>query len=426
MKKGNIFGLLPIVVFLILFAGMGIYAKDFYKMPAIVGFMIALLVGFLQNRKLSFDDKMKVISKGIGDESVITMLLVFLVAGAFSGIVTAAGGVSSTVNFGLSIIPSKFMTVGLFVIGCFISVSMGTSVGTITTLTPIAVGIADKTDLSLPLCVGAVVCGAMFGDNLSMVSDTTIAAVRTQGCEMKDKFRQNFLIVLPAALLTIIILVITTGGVEYTLKDEAYNLFQILPYLVVLFGALIGFNVFVVLLSGILLSAVVGLSLGSFTFAEMFTHLGTGISSMFEITVISVIVTSIFHLVKENRGIDCIINGIKRHVKGERGAKLGIAAMSLLADFCTANNTVAIVMSGPIAKEIGNEYGVNAKTRASILDIFTSVGQGIIPYGAQLLTAASIAGLSPFKIIPTLYYPVLMGISAILFILFQKTSVNKE
>lgn len=425
MKKGNLIALLPIAVFLLLFAGMGIYTQDFYKMPAVVGFLIALLVGFLQNRKLSFDDKMKVISKGIGDESVVTMLLVFLTAGAFSGIVNAAGGVTSTVNFGLSIIPSKFMVVGLFVIGCFISVSMGTSVGTITALTPIALGIAEKTELSLPLCVGAVVCGAMFGDNLSMVSDTTIAAVRTQGCEMKDKFRQNFLIVLPAALITIVILTFSSDGVQYTLKDIPYNLLQILPYLVVLIGALIGLNVFIVLISGIVLSGIIGISLGCFTFTEMFEHLGAGVSSMFEITVISVIVASIFHLVKENGGVQSIINGIKRHVKGAKGAKLGIAAMSLLVDCCTANNTVAIVMTGPIAKEIGEEYDVDAKTRASILDIFTSVGQGIIPYGAQLLTAASIAGLSPFEIIPTLYYPILMGISALLFIIFQKSKVRK-
>ncbi len=421
LKKGNPWALLPILIFLVMFIGIGIAGGDAYTMPAIVGFLIALAVAFFQNRELKFAEKIKVAASGVGDDSIFTMLLIFLVAGAFSGIVNAAGGVDSTVNFGLSVIPSNFMVVGIFIVGCFISVSMGTSVGTITALTPIAAGIADKTGLSMALCVGAVVCGAMFGDNLSMVSDTTIAAVKTQGCEMKDKFKANFLIVLPAAVVTIALLIFRTMGTTYTLTgDLDYNILQILPYLIVLIGALIGFNVFIVLMSGILVSAVVGIAMGKFTFLEMFGILGEGIESMYEITVISLIVAAIFQLVKAHGGVEFIISTIKKRVKSRRGAELGMAGLSLLVDCCTANNTVAIVMAGPIAKEIGEEYEVEPKRMASILDIFTSVGQGIIPYGAQLLTAAGLAAISPTDIIPNLYYPILMGVSAVIFICFVR------
>lgn len=421
MKKGNFWALLPIFIFLVLFIGVGAATGDMYTMPAVIGFLIALAVAFLQNRKVKFTEKMQIAARSMGEENIVTMLLIFLVAGAFSGIVSAAGGVESTVNFGLSIIPSNLMIVGIFVVGCFISVSMGTSVGTITALTPIAAGIAEKTDLPMALCIGAVVCGAMFGDNLSMVSDTTIAAVKTQGCEMKDKFKANFLIVLPAAVLTIILLVARTWNTEYLLKgDLSYNLWQILPYLIVLVGALIGFNVFAVLISGIAVSGVVGIALEKFTFLEMFGILGEGVESMYEITIISIIVAAIFGLVKEYGGVQFIIDVIKKRVKSRKGAELGIAGMSMLVDGCTANNTVAIVMAGPIAKEIGAEYGVEPKRMASILDIFTSVTQGIIPYGAQLLTAAGLAAISPLEIIPNLYYPILMGVSAVLFICFAR------
>lgn len=421
MKKSNFLALLPILTFLVLFTGMGIITGDFNTVPAVVGFLIALIVAFLQNRNSSFSEKIKIIATGMGDESIITMILVFIFAGAFSGIVKASGGVESTVNFGLSIIPSNFIIVGVFIIGCFISLSMGTSVGTIVALSPIAMGISEKTGLPLALCVGTVVCGAMFGDNLSIISDTTIAAVKTQGCEMKDKFKQNFLIVLPAAIITIIILIVQTFNNSYIITgDLSYNFWQIVPYIVVLIGALIGINVFIVLLCGIITSAIVGLSLGAFTFVKMFSEIGKGIEGMYEITVISLIVSAIFHIVKSNGGVQYIIDLIKNNVKNRKGAELGIAGMAALVDCCTANNTIAIVMTGPIAKEIGDEFNVEPKRAASILDIFTSAVQGIIPYGAQLLTAASLVGLTAFDIIPNLYYPVLMGISALLFIIFRK------
>ena len=355
-KKGRASALLPIGIFLVIFIGAGIISNDFYTMPAIVGFLIALVVAFLQNPRVRFHDKISIISKGIGEENIVTMCLIFLAAGAFSGTIKAAGGVESTVNLGLSIMPSSIAVVGLFIIGCFISVSMGTSVGTITAMAPIGVGIAEKTGIAVPICMGAIVCGAMFGDNLSMISDTTIAAVRTQGCEMKDKFKENFLIVLPAAIITAVI----------------------------------------------------------FFF----------ITSMYDITVISIIVAAIVALVKEYGGIEFILNVIKKRINGPRGGEFGISILALLVDCCTANNTVAIVMSGPIAKEISEEFDVSPRRSASLLDIFASVGQGIIPYGAQLLTAAGLSALSPVQIMPYLFYPILMGVSAVLFILFRRRTTK--
>ena len=380
-------------------------------------------MAFIQNRGLSFQEKISIISRGVGDENIITMSLIFLSAGAFSGAVTAAGGVESTVNLGLSILPAKVAVVGLFVIGCFISVSMGTSMGTIAALAPIAVGISEKTGFSLAICIGAVVCGAMFGDNLSMISDTTIAAVKTQGCEMKDKFKENFFIVLPAAIITIIIFLVITRNANFKLTEElTYNIFRVLPYILVLVGALIGINVFVVLIGGTVISLIVGVATGSLAVGEMFSSVGEGVTGMYDITVISIVVACIVSLVKEFGGIQFILNLIKKSIKGQRGGEVGIAGLSLLVDMCTANNTVAIVMAGPIAKEISDEFEISPRRSASLLDIFTSVGQGLIPYGAQLLSAASLTGLTPFNIMPYLFYPILMAISAVLFILFRKAN----
>lgn len=420
-ERGNGAALLPIGVFLVIFLGSGIITGDFYAMPAIVAFLIALMIAFLQNHGLSFEEKISVISKGVGDENIITMSLIFLSAGAFSGAVTAAGGVESTVNLGLSILPAKVAVVGLFVIGCFISVSMGTSMGTIAALAPIAVGISEKTGFSLAVCIGAVVCGAMFGDNLSMISDTTIAAVKTQGCQMKDKFRENFFIVLPAAIITIVIFFFITRNGDFKLAEElTYNIWRVLPYVLVLVGALIGINVFLVLISGTVISLIVGVATGSLAVGDMFSAVGEGVTGMYDITVISIVVACIVSLVKEFGGIQFILNLIKKSIKGQKGGEIGIAGLSLLVDMCTANNTVAIVMAGPIAKEISDEFEISPRRSASLLDIFTSVGQGMIPYGAQLLSAASLTGLTPFAIMPYLFYPILMAISAVGFILFRK------
>lgn len=420
-KKGNVWALLPIFTFLIIFLGSGIITGDFYTMPAIVAFLIALAVAFLQNRNLKFNEKIAVIAKGVGDENIITMSLIFLCAGAFSGAVTAAGGVESTVNLGLSILPSSIAVVGLFIIGCFISVSMGTSMGTIAALAPIAVGISEKTGFAMAICIGSVVCGAMFGDNLSMISDTTIAAVKTQGCEMKDKFKENFLIVLPAALITIVIFLLITRNGDFRMTEElSYNIWKVIPYVLVLIGALIGINVFVVLIGGTIVSLIVGVATGSIALDQMFVVVGSGVTGMYDITVISIVVACIVSLVKEHGGIQFVLNLIHKNIKSEKGAELGIAGLSLVVDACTANNTVAIVMAGPIAKEISDEFGVDSKRSASLLDIFSSVGQGMIPWGAQLLSAATLTGLTPYNIMPYLFYPILMAVSAVLFIIFRK------
>ncbi len=428
-KKGNPWALLPIGVFLIVFIGSGLLFQDFYAMPAVVGFLIALIVAFLQNPKRTFNDKLQDVTRNMGDENVMVMCLVFVLAGGFSGAVQAAGGVESTVNFGLSILPPSVAVVGIFVIGCFISTAMGTSVGTITALVPIAVGISEKTGIPGALCIGAVVSGAMFGDNLSMISDTTIAATRTQGCDMKDKFRENLKIVLPAAIITLILFLVLASGGEYRVEgDLSYDFWKILPYLVVLIGALAGINVFIVLVAGIVLSLIVGVASGTIAWEQMFTVVfqgpdgNGGIKNMYDITVISIVVAGVIGLVKANGGIDYILSSIKRHVHTPRGAQLGIAALSSLVDISTANNTIAIVMAGPIAKDISTEFGITPRRTAALLDIFTSVWQGLIPYGAQLLYACAGAAamgltLNPVELLPYLFYPVLMGIGALLFIL---------
>ena len=424
--KPNGLALLPILVFLILFLGTGIVLKDFYTMPAVVGFLIALIVAFAQTKGRSFNEKLSIVAKGVGDDNIITMCLIFLAAGAFSGSVTAAGGADSTVNLGLSLLPPSIAVIGLFVIGCFISISMGTSVGTITALVPIAGGIADKTGFAMAICVGAVVSGAMFGDNLSMISDTTIAAVRTQGCEMKDKFKRNFLIVLPAAIVTIVVLFFLTRGSKFKMKDDLdYNILQVIPYLLVLITAIIGINVFIVLISGTVLSVIVGIATGAMAPSAVFTSIGTGVTNMYDITVISILVAAISALVKQNGGFAFILEKIHNHVHTYKGAEFGVAALISLVDAATANNTVAIVIAGPIAKEISEDYDIEPSRSASLLDMFASVFQGIIPYGAQLLTAAALSGLTPFAIIPYLFYPYLMAVCGIVSILLPQKKRSK-
>ncbi len=419
--KANGWALLPILVFLILFLGTGILLNDFYTMPAVVGFLIALIVAFVQTKGKTFTEKLHIAAVGIGEDNIITMCLIYLAAGAFSGAVSAAGGVDSTVNLGLSLMPPSVAVIGLFVIGCFISISMGTSMGTIAALAPIAVGIADKTGFALPICIGAVVSGAMFGDNLSMISDTTIAAVRTQGCEMKDKFRKNFLIVLPAAIITVVILFCLTRGASFTLKAELnYNIWQVMPYIFVLVTAVIGINVFVVLISGTVLSILVGLFTGSLVVSEVFTSIGSGVTGMYDITVISMLVAAISALVKENGGFAFILEKIHSRIHTYKGAEVGIAALISVVDAATANNTVAIVIAGPIAKEISDDYGISPERSASLLDMFASVFQGIIPYGAQLLSAATLTGLTSFDIIPYLFYPYLMAVCGLISVAVSK------
>ena len=418
-KKGNLFALFPLALFLLLFVGSGIITGDFYKMPVLVAFIISTAVALLSNRKESLNKKMDVFCKGAGHADIISMCIIFLLAGAFGTVTKTIGGVDSIVNLSLSVLPANLVVVGLFLIGCFISLSMGTSVGTIAAIAPIGIGVAEVTGIPVALILGAVVGGAMFGDNLSMISDTTIAAVRTQGCELKDKFKVNFSIVLPAAIITVILIAVKTSSYNVELNEVyTYELVKIVPYLVVLIGALLGVNVFVLLSVGTIFASLVGIYAGSFDLFGAIESINSGMSGMFELAMISITIGGLVELIKLNGGIDFILYFISSRIKSKKGAEVGIAALASIVDLCTANNTIAIVMAGPLAKNIADEFEIDPRRSASILDIFSACWQGIIPYGAQLLTAAGLVAISPVEIIPYLYYPGLMGIFGILAIVF--------
>lgn len=414
-NKGNGLALIPLGVFLLVYLGTSIVAKDFYAVSVIVPFLAAALTALIMNRKIKFDEKVEIFCKGAGNTNILLMIIIFILAGAFAQVAKDMGAVDSTVNLGLSLLPSSLLIPGIFVIGCFISLSIGTSMGTIVALVPIAVGIADKTGIATALAVGAVVSGAMFGDNLSIISDTTISATRTQGCEMKDKFKMNFKIVLPAAIITaVIFMLLTKNSAVVNLEVLEFNLFKILPYIIVIVTALLGVNVIVVLLLGILSSGVIGFIFGSFDIIGLFNSISSGISGMSELIIISILIAGTIEIIKFNGGIDFILNKGLKNFKSKRGAEYGIAMLVSLVDICTANNTVAIVTVGPIAKDISNEFDLEPKRVAGILDMFSCVFQGIIPYGAQLISAAGLAALSPFAIMKFLFYPYLMGICAII------------
>jgi len=427
IKKGNAYALLPLGLFLVLFVGSGIISGDFYKMPVLVAFIISAGVALLFNKKATLDEKMSVFCKGAGDSNIILMVIIFLLAGAFSGTAKAMGGVDSTVNLSLSILPSNLLVTGLFVIGCFISISMGTSVGTIAALAPIGLGIAEKTSIPVALVLGAIVGGAMFGDNLSMISDTTIAAVRTQGCELKDKFKMNFFIVLPAAIITVILLTVKTSGYEVNLDSGyEYELIKVVPYLLVLIGALCGANVFALLGSGIVFAGIVGLVTNSFDVFGLIEAISTGMSGMYELSLLAIIIGGVVELIKFNGGIDYVLYFITSRIRSKKRAEFGIAALVSIIDLCTANNTIAIVAAGPLAKDISEKYNIDKRKSASILDIFSSCWQGFIPYGAQLLTAAGVASISPVEIMPYLFYPGLMFICGIISIAFSGVLFKEE
>ena len=435
-KKPNGKALIPILVFLVLYLGNGIYfeyihpidgSMGFYIMSVVVAFVIALVVALLQNRDLNFDEKIHVCAQGIGDDNITIMLFIFLVAGAFGGIASEAGGAESTANLLLSIIPSNFAVPGMFLIACLISMAMGTSVGTISVIVPIAVEISASAGLNLGLCVGTVVGGAMFGDNLSFVSDTTIAATKTQGVEMKDKFRANFKIALPAAILALIILiVISMRGGTADIGSFDYNIWQAIPYFAVLIAALCGINVFVVLCSGVVLFAVIGLATGSLTVATAFSSMGDGTSGMFETMIVTILVASIGALMKENGGFAFILKFIQDHFHSRRGGMFGIGFLTVLMDIATANNTVAIVMAAPIAKDISENYSIDPKKTASLLDTFSCISQGIIPYGAQLLIAAGLAKISSISIMPFLFYQFILLVCVIVSIIVDRGSKEEK
>lgn len=426
-NKGNPLALLPIGVFLILFLGTGIATQDFYKMPVLVAFLIAAAVAFLPNHKESMATKLDIFCKGAGESNIILMCMIFLLAGAFSNVAKSMGAAESTVNLSLSILPTSLLVPGLFIIACFISISMGTSVGTITALTSIGVGIAQKTGMPVALVVGAIIGGGMFGDNLSMISDTTIAAVRTQGCELKDKFKTNFFIVLPAAIVTIIILIVITSGYQGAAKEAyTYDFVEVLPYLAVLIGALAGVNVFALLGGGALFAGLIGMANGSFNFFGFMQAAGEGMMGMEDLAMLSIVIGGTLALIKHNGGIDFLLNSIKSRIKTKKGAEFGIAALVSVVDLCTANNTIAIVMAGPLAKDIANEFDIDPKRTASLLDIFSSCWQGMIPYGAQILAAAGLAVVSPMELLPFIFYPMLMGACGLLAIAFGFPKFKKN
>ena len=428
MKKANAWALLPIGIFVVLYLGLGILfeyilkiSMGFYSIPIVVIFLIALLVACLQNRKISFDDKLVIMGRGVGDKDIVTMILIFLTAGIFVGTVGRESA-QSVAYFMLSVIPSQYAVAVLFVVSCFVSLAMGTSVGTITLITPIACAVSSASGFDIALCVGSVIGGAMFGDNLSFISDTTIAACNGQGCAMKDKFKENFFIARPAALISLVLILVISlrTNISGTI-DMPYSLVQIIPYVLVLIGGVIGINVFVVLLIGIVSGVAILLLTGAVPATEILKNMGTGVSGMFETAMVAILVSAICALIRENGGFEALLNGIRRLFKGKKNGQLGMGLLVGLMDISTANNTVAIVMANPIAKEMSETYGITPRKSASILDTFSCIFQGIIPYGAQMLVAITATVemghvITAFDIIPFLFYPFALLLSSLAFI----------
>lgn len=426
-NKGSALALLPIGVFLILFLGSGIITGDFYKMPALTAFVIAAGVAFMINPKESLDTKMEIFCKSAGDSNILIMLVIFLLAGAFGSVAKAMGGVDSTVNLCLSVLPPQLLVPGLFLVVCFISTSMGTSVGTISALTPIAIGLADKTGMPLELLVALIVGGAMVGDNLSMISDTTIAAASTQGCQMKDKVKMNFFVVLPAALISLVIIAVISSGYATTSAEAGpYELIKVVPYVGVLVGALAGANVFVLLGGGILFAGAIGIFTNAIDIWGFIDAVSQGMAGMQELCILVLVVGGVIGLIKHNGGIEFILNFITSKIKSKTGAKFGIALLASVIDLCTANNTITIITAGPLAKDIGEKYDLDPRKIASMLDIFASCWQGMIPYGAQILTAVGIAGVSSVDIIKYLHYPIFLLIFGIVSITVDFSFLKKK
>lgn len=430
MKKSNALALIPIGVFVIFYLSLGIIFEyvmkipmGFYNVPVVVAFLIALFVAIIQTKGISLDKKFEIMGQGAGDKNIITMLLIFLLAGIFVGVV-GRGSAESVAYFMLSITPPKLAVVVLFIISCFVSTAMGTSVGTITLITPIAVAISEGSGFALPLCVGTVVGGAMFGDNLSFISDTTIAACNGQGCAMKDKFRTNLAIVVPAAIATLALifaLSFRSDAIGGVMKE--YDLIQVIPYVLVLICGIVGINVFVTLLVGIISGSIIMTATGIVNFPDLLAGMGSGASGMFETAMVAILVSSLCALIKYNGGFEALLNGIRRVFKGKKSGQLGIGLLVGLMDIATANNTVAIVMANPIATEMAKDFDISPRKTASILDTFSCIFQGVLPYGAQILVALSAVTtlgykLSAFDVIANLFYPMLLLLSSLIFMFF--------
>ncbi|MCG1298743.1 Na+/H+ antiporter NhaC family protein [Staphylococcus epidermidis] len=427
MKNGNAWALIPLLLFVLLFLGVGIISGDFTTMPLNVAITITVIVALLMNRKETFAKKVEVFTKGAGHSNIILMMLIFILAGAFSTTAEKMGGVLSTVNLGLSLIPQNLIIVGLFIICMFVSISMGTSVGTVAAIAPVGFGFAQATDVPAALAMATVVGGAMFGDNLSMISDTTIAAVRTQKTKMSDKFKVNFKIVLPGAIITIIILFFLTNGIsiDHT-KNYDYNLIKVIPYLLVLILALVGINVIIVLIGGTVLAGIIGLIDGSFGWKGLLNAISKGIIGMEDIAMIALLIGGLVGIIQHNGGIDWLLNFVRSKVKSKRGAELGIASLVSAADISTANNTISIIMAGPLAKNIADEYDVDPRKSASILDIFGGCFQGLLPYSPQVISAAGVAGISPFLMLQYSIYPILLGVCGLVAIILRIPRLNQS
>lgn len=434
--KANGKALIPFFVFVGIYLGSGIILQvqgvemAFYQLPAPVAIFCGIISAFFI-LKGTINEKFDALIEGCGNKDIIIMCTIYLLAGAFATVSKAMGGVDSTVNLGLTFIPPQYITVGLFVITAFISISTGTSVGSIVAVGPIAVGLAQKSGLPMPLVLAAVMGGSMFGDNLSVISDTTIAATRTQGCEMKDKFRINIFIAAPAAIITIILLlVLGKPDVIPPVQIYDYNIIKVLPYLFVLILALIGINVFAVLTGGILLSGLIGLFYSELTVLTFSQEIFNGFLGMIDIFLLSMFTGGLAHMITKAGGIEFLLQKIKKMVKSKRSAELGIGILAGITDAAVANNTVAIIINGPIAKEMCNEYKVDPRRSAAMLDIFSCIMQGIIPYGAQMLMLLSFTKgvVTPFQLIPLLWYQQLLGVSAIvsMFVPFADGLIKKE
>lgn len=419
VNKPSLWALSPLFVFLCLYLVTSLVVNDFYKVPITVAFLVSSVYAILITKGLNLNDRIYHFSMGASNKNIMLMIWIFILAGAFAQSAKAMGAIDATVNLTLTILPDNLLLAGIFIAACFISLSIGTSVGTIVALTPVAVGIAEKTEVALPFMVAIVVGGAFFGDNLSFISDTTIAATHTQGCVMRDKFKVNSMIVIPAALFVLIIYIFEGISVQAPAQIQQIEWIKVIPYLVVLGTAIAGLNVTLVLLLGISVTGIIGLFTSGFDFFGWFGAMGNGITGMGELIIITLMAGGMLEMIRYNGGIAYIIEKLTKHVNSKRAAELSIAALVSIANLCTANNTIAVITIGPIAKDIADKFHLDKRKSASILDTFSCLIQGIIPYGAQMLIAAELASISPLSIIRYLYYPVTMGIFALLAILFR-------
>lgn len=409
----------PFIVFMVVYLVGSLLAGDFYKLPLTVAFLVASAYAICITPKIKLKERINIFSRGAGDENIMLMVWIFVLAGAFAKIADQMGAIDATVNLTLRLLPASMLLPGLFLAACFISLSIGTSVGTVVALTPVAVGIAEQTGTMLPMMVAIVVGGAFFGDNLSFISDTTIVATQTQGCKMNDKFKANVWLAAPAAIIVFTIYIFIGQSVEVPTNMPDVEWYKVIPYLSVLVMAIAGMNVLVVLIIGILLAGGIGILSGSFNLMGAVGAMGDGIIGMSELIIVTLLAGGMLALIRHNGGIDYLIRILTLRINGKRGAKFTIALLVLLADLCTANNTIALITVGPMAREIADKYGVDRRMSASLLDTFSCFAQGMIPYGAQLLMAAGLAHITPFEIMGYLYYPIALGIIAVMGILFN-------